>query len=352
MELTENRKIEILEYFSEEFPQRNEQIIGRAEAFCLKSPEFKAKSDSEKVEEIIRTIFSTPELISEEDYFLLDAVAFIKKGLDDDSFNNFLANFEVINQHPFFINSSVSKSVFENDRISLELLINSIIEVVESLNTILYENELSLAENKGYFSKIKSIDFSSETIKIKTDLEKRLEKLEKRSQILKDIYQKCNANLKALDNELLKINAYEEKMIYQEKIKILTIEFNKIFQEQEKIIERLAKSELLPLDNILKLPEMVNNISTYLLSYSIIQNFIAADLLNKYEKIEEIKQLEKKLSDNFLLFNDKAKKLFEKGLTNEKDRKQAIKNKFINPKRSDLGEESSRLLEKLIDTVL
>lgn len=342
MAITENLKVELFSELYEQFPEKAEDIVKKAESLCKLEPDFIDLSDEKKADIVINKIFFEPSIIDENIYLVLRVNTYIKNINIESIANDFFSESKEIHKNPFFNQQSIKNLSLENNKDEIKDLMNRLAFVHQKAG------ELSVIINKEiknqieFISKIKFISDDSLKKKIKDIYQKTINL----QNSLEEIDKETLFKYKELQKKYDQLNLSEEEKIRSENINLLNEQIKQIIDEQNKLVEVIENFQLLPIENILELPEIFDKFSNYILGYTYIKSLIISS-----NNINEFGEIENNFFENIKFFMEKLEKNFDKGLLEPKDKNKTFKNKFIEPIKHKLTKQNLDLLNCIIDSI-
>ncbi|MEK7434197.1 MAG: hypothetical protein AABZ74_13775 [Cyanobacteriota bacterium] len=352
-ELSNDEKIEILSYLIDTFPNKAEIALKEINDICIfRDTEFENKNESYKINNIIKIIFE--ENILEKDFIKLLIISKYLKNINPEYLiKEIIEEDKYIKNHALF-NKNVSKNIEKTIENDLFIIKNKIETILDKSIKADFEIEIILNKSINYLNEILFFNDIIEKKQIINEIKILIDILTKKSIEITDLYQNNILRLKHIEQEQKKITLKQEE---EKLIKILddfNDEFNKIINEQKDIFNDIEAFSLIPVENFLKFPDIINKFSNYLFMIIIINNFILSiESLNIESKyLSNLKKLENELLDNFRLFIEINKKSFEKFTNpNIKDKKILFKNKFFEPIKKSFDDNSAKIINKLMDVL-
>jgi hypothetical protein len=354
MQVTNNLKIELFTALSEEFPDKANEVIKVAQDICLKEAEFGKLSEDKQADLIIDKIFDDPNLLGEDVFLFLEINNYLKKLSTSTLTDDFLNEVKNINKQAFFQKDSVNRAYKENDIEEIEALLKILSENMKKITQISISASQEIKPQIDFLSKIDKVPNNASVKKLKEELQKNYNKMIDFQNKLAEISKDNRDKYKQVQEQLIKINNQSDKDHFLTKINNVTEEFKKVFAVQEKLINQAASFQMLPMEQILDFPDIVNEFATYMMSYPVLRSMIKATELNSNsgDKAKELKSIEEELLNNFKIFVEKTQKSFEKGMVMDvKDKNKTFKHKFIEPLEAKFDPDSLQILLKLIDSV-
>lgn len=354
MQVTNNLKIELFTELSEQFPDKANEVIKVAQEICLKENDFNKLSEDKQADFIINKIFDDPNLLGEDLFLFLEINNYLKKASLSTLTEDFLNEVKNINKHAFFQKDSVNRAYKENDIDEIKALLQILSEQMKKITRVSIAINQELKPQIDLMIKLDKLANNSATRKLKDDLQKLYNKLTDFQNKLPEINKDNREKYKQVQEQLIKINNQSDKDSFLAKITTVEEEFKKITVAQERLISQVAGFQILPMEQILDFPDIINEFATYLMSYPILRSLIKACEINNYsaEKLNLLKNIEDILLNNFKLFCEKAQKSLEKGLIlDTKDKNKAFKQKFIVPLEAKFDPDSLQILLTMIDSV-
>ncbi|MBC7473776.1 MAG: hypothetical protein H7263_05750 [Candidatus Sericytochromatia bacterium] len=355
LSVTNNQKIEIISDLSTYLPYIFDEILFNVQEICLKSEENFNKLEKEMQTEIVtNTIFDLNDSLYQDLEIIIEINKYINHRKDNDTIKQFIEENRLISNHHFFNSDKITNRVLDDSfKLELETFHSSIMSF---FNKIIHEQSkinFQLNKSRYYLSKLFFIEKFNQIEKLKIELDKNIHELIESEKYLSEMYVIRSQNIKDIEHEILLIKTNYEKNTLISKVDEFTENFSNILTEQEILINSVKDFQLFPLENLLNLTSLINQISVLLLAYPLINNFITSIRLITQSSNETsiLIDLQKKLISNFLQFYAYSEKIFTTKLENVKDKKKVAKERFLDPIKDKFNVNDFVITTKLFDLI-
>jgi len=369
--MNKNIKIELFVDILEEFPQKADFIINKAEEICKKNSNFSKFTEEEKTDFVLNTIFENDDLIDDELHLLLDVKNFLKFSKKDFLTGEILEKIGSVNLNQFFAISNFiqetkvsdykqltkvfeDKLDFYNNKDKLEFLSNLIFQTIEIIENLIIEVSEVINENIYLLKKLFNLN-SNEINKIKFELKKNYTKLIDNIDRLAEISKELHQKVKTVEKRLIEVNYNQIQNNFNENINFANKEIQKIIFKLDELTKITSQIDLsIDKTNLLVLLDYIKKYSEYFENYLIITSLISANDIYKFdnENIKLLDKYEKKFLSSKDLFFNIIKNIINKQInSNISNKKNEFYKNFVEPIKNNLDENSFKTLDNLLKII-
>lgn len=355
MQILDNYKLEIFNELNEKFPDKTESIINLAENYCNSQKDFLSLDDDTKAEKIIYTIFDNPDIFGEDLSIFLKINKYISL-FENNFLNKISESNKQLEKNPFF-NENFATNKNNHSLEDLLEIFKEVKQLKKECTQALLEINIEIKNQISLIKQSSKLTINTDNTVLKKSLNNLHIKTLDTQTKLNEIYQYYLSKNILLNKKIVEVNQSNEIDNFENKLKTIQLELNKIISEQDKILKKVSEFQLLPIEQLLLFPEYIESFSSLILAYSIIKNtLISLDqqvyfLADKDLKLSQLKMIEQNFLENFKEFISLSIKAFDRGLPSVNDKNKTFKIKFIEPIKSRFDSESLKIINLLIDTV-